>query len=132
MAKVSAIFCDIDGVASRKFVSPNYDSFGAPNENMLRVLAILSRECEIVFVTGRWAVGQAKVEEFIREILPGARTRVFCKPQDYPGTTADYKLAKAKELEAAGYEFLIAFDDNNAVAGLLHNHGLLTAQVLSD
>jgi hypothetical protein len=132
LRRTPAIFCDIDGVAAKKFASPEWEKFGEPNENMLRVLRTLARDYKLVFITGRWAIGQEKVDGFIQSLLPGTNSLVFCKPIDYAGTTAEYKLEKVKELEAAGYEFLLAFDDHNAVVGLLHNHGLLVAHVLSD
>jgi sialic acid synthase SpsE len=129
---IPAIYCDIDGVTTKKFALPNYDKFGQPNENMLRVLTTLARDYKIVFITGRWAIGQAKVQEYIKSILPGVDALVFCKPQDYPTTTANFKLDKIKELEESGYRFDIGFDDHTAVIGLLHNHGMFVAEVVSD
>ena len=130
MKEIQAIYCDIDGVTTEKFANANWDAFGAPNEGMLRVLKSLSRDFTIVFITGRWAVGQDKVERLIRSILPGIECKVFCKPNDYPGTTAEYKLAKVKELESEGYHFNMGFDDHSAVIGLLYNHGMFVAQVI--
>ncbi len=132
MTEIPAIFCDIDGVVSKKFATPNYDRFGAPNENMIRVLETLGRDFTIVFITGRWAMGQAKVDAHVDNLLPNIKKRVFCKPHDYPGTTAEYKLATIKALESQGYRFYIGFDDHSAVIGLMHNHGMFVAQVISD
>ena len=132
MTEIPAIFCDIDGVVSQKFAVPNYDRFGAPNENMIRVLETLGRDFTIVFITGRWAMGQKKVDAFIDALLPNIKKRVFCKRHDYPGTTAEYKLAKIKELESQGYKFYLGLDDHSAVIGLMHNHGMFVAHVLSD
>ncbi|MBD5388676.1 hypothetical protein HDR63_00265 [bacterium] len=132
MHEIPAIFCDIDGVVSKKFAIANYDRFGEPNENMIRVLETLGRDFIIVFITGRWAMGQEKVEEFIDRLLPGIQKRVFCKPHDYPGTTAEYKVATIADLERAGYKFYLGLDDHSAVVGLMHNHGIFMAQVLSD
>ena len=58
--------------------------------------------------------------------------RVFFKPHDYPGTTAEYKVAKITELEGQGYKFYLGLDDHSAVIGLMHNHGMFVAHVLSD
>lgn len=132
MTEIPAIYCDIDGVVSKKFETPAWDSFGEPNEGMIRVLESLGRDFTIVFITGRWAMGQDKVEAFINSLLPNIKKRVFCKPHDYPGTTAEYKLAEVKELEAAGYKFYLGFDDHSVVTGFMHNHGMLVARVLSD
>lgn len=132
MTETAAIFCDIDGVVTKKFATPNYDKFGEPNENMVRVLQTLGRDFTIVFITGRWAIGQDKVNAMIDRLLPNVRKRVFCKPQDYPGTTAEYKVAVVSDLERAGYRFYLGLDDHSAVIGLMHNHGLFVAQVISD
>ena len=132
MTSKPAIFCDIDGVVSKKWAIPDYDRFGEPNQNMVRVLESLGRDFTIVFITGRWAMGQAKVDAFIDELLPNIKKIVFCKPHDYPGTTAEYKLAKIKELESDGYKFYMGLDDHSAVIGLMHNHGMFVAKVISD
>ena len=130
--QIPAIFCDIDGVTTKKFMAPQWDAFGEPNENMVAVLKALAKDFTIVFITGRWAMGQAKVEEHIKSFLPDINAKIFCKPHDYPGTTAEYKLATVKELESQGYKFYMGFDDHNAVIGLLYNHGMFVAQVISD
>lgn len=132
MHEIPAIFCDIDGVVAKKFAIPDYDHFGEPNPNMIRVLESLGRDFTIVFITGRWAMGQKKVEEFINGLMPNIKKRVFCKPHEYPGTTAEYKLAKITELEAEGYKFYLGLDDYTPVVGLMHNHGMFVAQVISD
>ena len=132
MTSKPAIFCDIDGVVSKKWAIPDYDRFGEPNQNMVRVLESLGRDFTIVFITGRWAMGQAKVDAFIDGLLPNIKKIVFCKPHDYPGTTAEYKLAKIKELESDGYKFYMGLDDHSAVIGLMHNHGMFVAKVISD
>ena len=132
MTSKPAIFCDIDGVVSKKWAIPDYDRFGEPNQNMIRVLESLGRDFTIVFITGRWAMGQAKVDAFIDGLLPNIKKIVFCKPHDYPGTTAEYKLAKIKELESDGYKFYMGLDDHSAVVGLMHNHGMFVAKVISD
>ncbi|MBO7560364.1 MAG: hypothetical protein J6T27_04400 [Alphaproteobacteria bacterium] len=132
MTSKPAIFCDIDGVVSKKWAIPDYDRFGEPNPNMIRVLESLGRDFTIVFITGRWAMGQSKVDAFIDELLPNIKKIVFCKPHDYPGTTAEYKLAKIKELESDGYKFYMGLDDHSAVIGLMHNHGMFVAKVISD
>lgn len=132
MKEVPAIFCDIDGVVNRKFAIANYDRFGEPNENMIKVLETLGRDFTIVFITGRWAIGQEKVEQHIHKMLPNIKKRVFCKSHDYPGTTAEYKLATVKELELQGYKFYMGLDDHSGVIGLLHNHGMFVARVISE
>lgn len=132
MTEIPAIFCDIDGVVSKKFALPNYDRFGEPNPDMIRVLETLGRDFTIVFITGRWAMGQRKVEDHINNLLPNIKKRVFCKQHDYPGTTAEFKLATVKELEQQGYKFYMGLDDHSAVIGFLHNHGMFVAQVISD
>lgn len=132
MTSKPAIFCDIDGVVSKKWAIPDYDRFGEPNQNMIRVLESLGRDFTIVFITGRWAMGQAKVDAFIDGLLSNIKKIVFCKPHDYPGTTAEYKLAKIKELESDGYKFYMGLDDHSAVIGLMHNHGMFVAKVISD
>ena len=132
MTSKPAIFCDIDGVVSKKWAIPDDDRFGEPNQNMVRVLESLGRDFTIVFITGRWAMGQAKVDAFIDGLLPNIKKIVFCKPHDYPGTTAEYKLAKIKELESDGYKFYMGLDDHSAVIGLMHNHGMFVAKVISD
>lgn len=132
MTSKPAIFCDIDGVVSKKWAIPDYDRFGEPNQNMIRVLESLGRDFTIVFITGRWAMGQSKVDAFIDGLLPNIKKIVFCKPHDYPGTTAEYKLAKIKELESDGYKFYMGLDDHSAVIGLMHNHGMFVAKVISD
>ena len=132
MTSKPAIFCDIDGVVSKKWAIPDYDRFGEPNQNMVRVLESLGRDFTIVFITGRWAMGQSKVDAFIDGLLPNIKKIVFCKPHDYPGTTAEYKLAKIKELESDGYKFYLGLDDHSAVIGLMHNHGMFVAKVISD
>ena len=132
MTEIPAIFCDIDGVVNKKFAVANYDRFGEPNENMIRVLETLGRDFTIVFITGRWAIGQEKVEQHITNLLPNIKRRVFCKPHDYPGTTAEYKLAMVKDLERQGYKFYFGLDDHSAVIGLLHNHGKFVARVISE
>ncbi len=132
MTEIPAIFCDIDGVVNKKFAVANYDRFGEPNENMIRVLETLGRDFTIVFITGRWAIGQEKVEQHITNLLPNIKRRVFCKPHDYPGTTAEYKLAMVKDLERQGYKFYFGLDDHSAVIGLLHNHGMFVARVISE
>ena len=132
MTSKPAIFCDIDGVVSKKWAIPDYDRFGEPNANMIRVLETLGRDFTIVFITGRWAMGQSKVEAFIDNLLPNIKKIVFCKHHDYPGTTAEYKLAKIKELESDGYNFYLGLDDHSAVIGLMHNHGMFVAKVISD
>ena len=131
MNEVPAIFCDIDGVVAKKWAIADYDRFGEPNMNMVRVLETLGRDFTIVFITGRWAMGQQNVEKFIDGLLPNIKKRVFCKPHDYPGTSADFKLETVKNLEASGYKFYIGFDDFTPVVGLLHNHGMFVAQVIS-
>ncbi len=132
MNEIPAIFCDIDGVVSHKFAVPNYDHFGEPNLCMIPVLESLGRDFTIVFITGRWAMGQDKVEMFLDSLLPNIKKKVFCKPHDYPGTTAEYKLATIIALENQGYKFHLGLDDHSAVVGLMHNHGMFMAQVLSD
>lgn len=132
MTETAAIFCDIDGVVTKKFAIANYDRFGAPNENMIRVLETLGRDFTIVFITGRWAIGQEKVERLLDDLLPNINKRVFCKPHDYPGTTAEYKVATIAALEAQGYKFYLGLDDHSAVIGLLHNHGMFVARVISE
>ena len=77
-------------------------------------------------------MGQKKVEEFINDLMPNIKKRVFCKPHEYPGTTAEYKLAKITELEAEGYKFYLGLDDYTPVVGLMHNHGMFVAHVISD
>jgi len=77
MKEIPAIFCDIDGVVSHKFAVPNYDRFGEPRQNMIPVLESLGRDFTIVFITGRWAMGQEKVEKFIDSILPNIKKRFF-------------------------------------------------------
>lgn len=130
--EIPAIFCDIDGVVTHKFAVPDYDRFGEPNEVMLPVLECLGRDFTIVFITGRWAIGQEKVEKFIDGLLPNIKKRVFCKPHEYPGTTAEFKLATIIDLENQGYKFHFGIDDHSAVVGLMHNHGMFIAQALSD
>ena len=132
MTSKPVIFCDIDGVVSKKWAIPDYDRFGEPNANMIRILKTLGQDFTIVFITGRWAMGQAKVDAFIDGLLPNIKKIVFCKPHDYPGTTAEYKLAKIKELESDGYKFYMGLDDHSAVIGLMHNHGMFVAKVISD
>lgn len=132
MTEIPAIFCDIDGVVSKKFAVPNYDHFGEPNLNMIKVLETLGRDFTVVFITGRWAMGQAKVEMFIDGLLPNIKKRVFCKAHDYPGTTAEFKLATITNLEKEGYKFYFGMDDHDAVIGLMHNHGMFVARVISE
>ncbi|MCL2017183.1 MAG: HAD family acid phosphatase [Alphaproteobacteria bacterium] len=132
MNKKPAIFCDIDGVVTKKFALPDWDRFGEPNQPMVRILKTLAKDFMIIFITGRWAMGQEKVTAYIKSFLPDIDCRIFCKPHDYPGTTAEYKLAKIKELESEGYEFFMGFDDHSAVIGLLHNHGMFVAEVIAD
>ena len=132
MKEIPAIFCDIDGVVTHKFAVPNYDHFGEPNLNMIPVLETLGRDFTIVFITGRWAMGQDKVEKFLNDLLPNIKKLIFCKPHDYNGTTAEYKLATIIALEKQGYKFHLGLDDHSAVVGLMHNHGMFMAQVLSD
>ena len=130
--EIPAIFCDIDGVVTHKFAVPDYDHFGEPNVCMIPVLETLGRDFTIVFITGRWAMGQEKVQKMLDDLLPNIKKRVFCKPHDYPGTTAEYKLATIIALEKQGYKFHLGLDDHSAVVGLMHNHGMFMAQVLSD
>ncbi|MCL2737603.1 MAG: HAD family acid phosphatase [Alphaproteobacteria bacterium] len=130
--KTPAIFFDIDGVTTKKFATPNWDCFGEPNEHMVRVIKSLARDFTIVFITGRWAAGSDKVAAHIKSFLPDIDCEIFCKPRDYPGTTAEYKLATVKELEGKGYEFFMGFDDHSAVVGLLHNHGMPVAHVIGN
>ena len=132
MNEIPAIFCDIDGVVTHKFAVPDYDRFGDPNTTMIPVLETLGRDFTIVFITGRWAMGQEKVEKFLNDLLPNVKKRVFCKPHDYPGTTAEYKLATIIALEKQGFKFYFGIDDHSAVVGLMHNHGMFIAQALSD
>jgi len=132
MKEIPAIFCDIDGVVSEKFTAPNWDAFGKPRPNMIRVLESLGRDFTIVFITGRWSMGQEKVEKFINGLLPDIKKKTLCKPHDYPGTTAEYKVAVIKDLEKQGYRFYFGLDDHSAVIGLMHNHGMFVAHVLSD
>ncbi len=132
MTEIPAIFCDIDGVVNKKFAIANYDRFGEPNENMIRILETLGRDFTIVFITGRWAMGQDKVQRHIDALLPNIKKRVFCKPHDYAGTTAEFKLATIVALEKQGYKFYMGLDDHSAVIGLMHNHGMFVAQVISD
>lgn len=73
MTEIPAIFCDIDGVVNKKFAIANYDRFGEPNDNMIRVLETLGRDFTIVFITGRWAIGQEKVEQHIHNMLPNIK-----------------------------------------------------------
>ena len=132
MEKIPSIFCDIDGVVTHKFAVPNYDHFGEPNETMIPVLECLGRDFTLVFITGRWAMGQEKVEKLLDKLFPNIKKKVFCKPHDYPGTTAEFKLDMIKKLEEKGYEFNMGLDDHGAVVGLMHNHGMFMAQVWSD
>jgi len=151
MKEIPAIFCDIDGVVTQKFgvvvhnydgkdappeilktLGKNFDRFGAENKNMIRVLESLGRDFTIIFITGRWAMGQEKVAAFLDTLLPDIKKQVFCKSHDYTGTTAEYKISVIKELEAQGYKFYLGFDDHSAVIGLMHNHGMFVAHVLSD
>jgi len=132
MKEIPAIFCDIDGVVTHKFAVPNYDRFGEPNTDMLAVIRCLGREFTIVFITGRWAMGEEKASEFIDKLFPDIKKMVFCKSQDYPGTTAEFKLATICDLEKQGYKFYFGIDDHSAVVGLMHNHGMFIAQALSD
>ena len=130
--EIPAIFCDIDGVVNKKFAIANYDRFGEPNYNMIKILETLARNFTIDFITGRWAIGQEKVEQHIQNLLPDIKKKVFCKAHDYPGTTAEYKLEKIEELEKQGYKFYMGLDDHSAVIGLMHNHGMFVAKVISD
>ena len=130
--EIPAIFCDIDGVVTHKFAVPNYDHFGEPNTDMIPVLECLGRDFTIVFITGRWAMGQENAEDFINKLLPNIKKKVFCKSHDYPGTTAEFKLATIIDLEKQGYKFHFGIDDHSAVVGLMHNHGMFIAQALSD
>jgi len=130
--EIPAIFCDIDGVTTKKFATPEWNKFGEPNDVMIPVLKSLGRDFTLVFITGRWAIGQEKVEKLLNDLLPDVKKRVFCKPHDYPGTTAEYKLATIIALEKQGFKFHLGLDDHSAVVGLMHNHGVLMAQVLSD
>lgn len=132
MKEIPAIFCDIDGVVTQKFAVPDYDRFGEPNKVMIPVLESLGRDFTIVFITGRWAMGQEKVEKLLDDLFPNIKKKVFCKRHDYPGTTAEYKLATIIALEKQGYKFHLGLDDHSAVVGLMHNHGIFMAQVLSD
>lgn len=131
--QIPAIFCDIDGVTTQKFYTPKWDSFGTANTDMVAVLRTLATQFRIVFITGRWAVGGDRVTKMVQKLLSNTdNIDVFCKPQDFPGTTAEYKLSIIKELESRGYKFYIGFDDNMAVAGLLHNHGIFMGYIVSD
>ena len=132
MEKIPAIFCDIDGVVTHKFAIPNYDHFGEPNKKMIPVIEQLGQKFTIVFITGRWAMGQEKVEKLLNKLFPNIKKKVFCKPHDYPGTTAEFKLDMIKKLEEKGYEFNIGLYDHGAVVGLMHNHGMFMAQVWSE
>lgn len=134
MNEIPAIYCDIDGVVNKKFAiaGTNYDKFGAPNDNMIRILETLGRDFTIVFITGRWSMGQENVEKHINELLPNIKKKVFCKSHDYPGTTAEYKIGIVKELEKQGYKFYLGLDDHSAVIGFMHNHGMFVAQVIAD
>jgi ribonucleotide monophosphatase NagD (HAD superfamily) len=132
MTEIPAIFCDIDGVVAKKFANPSWDDFGEPNQHMVRVLNTLGKDFTIIFITGRWAMGQEKVEAFLNNLFPDIKKKVFCKPHEYHGTTAEYKIAKVKELEQEGHTFYLALDDHSTVVGFMHNHGLFTAHVLSD
>lgn len=151
MKEIPAIFCDIDGVVTKKFgvaignynpvntpkevldtIGKNFDRFGEPNENMIRVLDTLGRDFTLIFITGRWAMGQDQVESFIDHLLPNVQKKVYCKQHDYPGTTAEYKVSVVKDLESQGYKFYLGLDDHSAVIGLMHNHGMFVAHVLSD
>ena len=134
MKEISAIYCDIDGVLNKKYAiaGTNYDRFGATNENMVRVINALGTDFTIVFITGRWAMGQGRVEKHIDDLLPGINKKVFCKSKDYPGTTAEYKIGIIKELEKKGYKFYFGLDDHSSVIGFMHNHGMFVAQVIAD
>ncbi|MBN1281400.1 MAG: hypothetical protein JW985_00300 [Alphaproteobacteria bacterium] len=134
MKEIPAIYCDIDGVLNKKYAisGTNYDRFGEPNENMIQVIETLGHKFTIVFITGRWAMGQENVEKHLNELLPNINKKIFCKSHDYLGTTAEYKIGVIKELEKQGYKFYLGLDDHSAVIGLMHNHGMFVAHVLSD
>jgi hypothetical protein len=134
MKKIPAVYCDIDGVLNKiyKIEGTDYDKFGPPNLNMVHVIKTLAKDFVIVFITGRWAIGAAKVEEHIKNLLPDINCKIFCKPKDYPNITAQFKVDKIKELEAQGFEFYIGFDDHNIVVDLMHKHGLFITQVIHD
>lgn len=134
MKKIPAVYCDIDGVLNKtyKIEGTNYDKFGEPNLNMVQIIKTLAKDFVIIFITGRWAIGQGKVEEHIKALLPDIDFKVFCKPKDYLGITAEYKVDRIKELEAQGFEFYIGFDDHSVVVDLMHKHGLFITQVIHD
>ena len=101
-------------------------------KKMIPVIEQLGQKFTIVFITGRWAMGQEKVEKLLNKLFPNIKKKVFCKPHDYPGTTAEFKLDMIKKLEEKGYEFNMGLDDHGAVVGLMHNHGMFMAQVWSE
>ena len=133
MKKIKAVYCDIDGVLNKPYKitkGSEFDKFGETNKNMVEVIKTLAKDFVIVFITGRWAMGGDNVEKHIRDLLPNIDCKIFCKPKDYSGITAEYKVEKIKELEKQGYEFYIGFDDHSVVVDLMHKHGLFITQVI--
>ncbi|MCL2749225.1 MAG: HAD family acid phosphatase [Alphaproteobacteria bacterium] len=130
MKKIPTIYCDIDGVVLKKFPFPIWDKFGEPNENMIRVIKTLAHDFNIIFITGRWNIYQEKTESLIRNLFPDINCKVFCKPCDYPGSTAEYKVSVVKDLESQGYDFHLGLDDHGTIVRLLHHNGMLVAQVV--
>ena len=135
MKKIPAVYCDIDGVLNKPYKleqGSDFDRFGETNENMVQVIKTLAKDFVIVFITGRWAMGHKSVEKHINELLPDINCKIFCKPKNYPGITAEYKVGMVKKLEKQGYEFYIGFDDHSVVVDLMYKHGLFITQVMHD
>lgn len=135
MKKIPAVYCDIDGVLNKPYnieSGSDFNKFGEPNLNMVSVIKTLAKDFVIIFITGRWSMGQQDVEQHIKKLLPDINCKVFCKNKNYPGITAEYKVGMVKKLEKQGYEFYIGFDDHNVVVDLMHKNGIFITQVIHD
>ena len=82
MKKIPAVYCDIDGVLNQPYKiekGSDFNGFGKANMNMIHIIKTLAKDFVIVFITGRWAMGPAKVEEHIKKMLHDIDYKIFFK-----------------------------------------------------
>lgn len=75
-------------------------------------LAARARKVAVIFITGRKTTDQPGTEKNLRALGLGGYTRVFYKPNGYPGTSENFKTATRKKLvEEEGYTIIANIGD---------------------
>ncbi len=75
-------------------------------------VAARAKNVAIIFITGRKTTDQPGTESNLRAVGLGGYTRVFYKPNGYPGTSEHFKTATRKKLvEEDGYTIIANIGD---------------------